>query len=100
MTVYKELKDNPEENLTIEEQKLKEYLVNKFRIYPINRIRLRKNYSDNAKEISIDIELDAYILSEEIYNKIVNRLFYEMESDKVILENPSEKSNFNYYFLW
>ncbi len=96
--IYNGVNENPEMLFEYKERMLEVYLKEILLSFPINRIRIRKNYSNNYKEISIDIELDSTITSEKIYNKIVYRIFKTLDIDLITLQNNGNLSNFNYYF--
>jgi hypothetical protein len=96
--VYNGISEIPEAILTQEELKFKPYLKELLFTFPIHRIRVRKNYSNNKYNIGIDIELDSTLSSELIYNKIANRIFKKLNIDIVTLENYNRRSNFSYFF--
>jgi len=95
---YDELSEKPENIINEDEIILRNYFIKTLETFPINRIRIRKNYSRNPFEISMDIEFDSIICNDKIYNKIVSKLFYLLDTDMVTLENQSGNSNFPYFF--
>ncbi len=92
------MNEHPESIYSPEERILEDYLSNTLTPFPIHRIRVRKNYSTNQDEISLDIELDSTLVSEKLYNKIVYRIFKAMEIDMITLQNHGNYSNFPYFF--
>jgi len=97
--IYNAVNENPEIELTLKEKKLESFLKVCLTPFPIHRIRIRKNYSHNESEISLDIELDSTLTSEKFYNKIVYRIFKTLEIDPITLQNNGDKSNFPYFFF-
>lgn len=96
--IYDGINELPEIKLSAQEIKLDNFLRESLISFPIHRIRVRKNYSDKEKEISIDVEIDSTLTSEKIYNKIVYRIFKTLQIDLITLQNNSNYSNFPYFF--
>jgi len=96
--IYNGVSDLPERELTDEENELHLHLLECLTPFPVHRIRIRKNYSVNINEISIDVELDSTLTSEKIYNKIVSRVFKALDIDLITLQNNGNFSNFPYFF--
>lgn len=96
--IYDGVNENPEIQYTESETKLEMQLIDWLIPFPIHRVRVRKNYSIQDNEISLDIELDSTLTSEKIYNQIVYRIFKTLEIDLITLQNNSKASNFSYFF--
>ncbi|GMT49752.1 MAG: hypothetical protein IEMM0008_1291 [bacterium] len=96
--VYNSVNEFPEKHLTDEENSLERSLKVWLTPFPVHRVRVRKNYSANKNEIGIDVELDSTLTSEQIYNKIVYRIFKTLHIDLITLENNGNRSNFPYFF--
>ncbi len=96
--VYNGVSEVPEFKLTKKELKFKPYLEELLFIFPIHRIRIRKNFSNNDYNIGIDIELDSTLSSEILYNKIADRIFKKLSISIVTMENYDNRSNFSYFF--
>ncbi len=96
--VYDSVNEIPEKQLSDDEMGLERSLRVWLTPFPVHRVRVRKNYSASQYEISIDIELDSTLTSEQIYNKIVYRIFKTLHMDLITLENNGNRSNFPYFF--
>ncbi|MDH5682323.1 MAG: hypothetical protein OEZ36_12085 [Spirochaetota bacterium] len=96
--IYDGVCETAETNLNKQEKELEHSLKKWLTPFPVHRVRIRKNYSQNTDEISVDIELDSTLTSEKIYNKIVYRVFKVLQIDLITLQNNGNYSNFPYFF--
>jgi hypothetical protein len=96
--VYSGVSDLPEKKLSFGETQLRDFLNKQLIAFPINRVKLRKNYSENSFKITLDIELDSILTSERLFNSITFRLFKALNVKKVTIENSDGFSNFKYFF--